>query len=145
VQWIRALVAAAAVAALTLAPNLALAGDGVPDPRAYCDHVAELMVEADLNALVQDIPAHTNRSGTAADIDAGLSNLQPFWSKAGAVQANEHISEQKLGDNYVRHWYVLTYDLGPLFMRCTMYRPGSSWLVLSLDYSDKPDTLGQTK
>ena len=138
---LRGLVAAAAI--IAFAPKLALAQQ-ISDPRAYCDHVAELIARSDVDALAADILGHTNAAGTAADIRAGLGNLQPFWAKVGTLQSNEHVSEKKFGEHYVRHWYAFVYDLGPMFVRCTMYRPGDGWLILDLTYSDKPEDTGLT-
>jgi hypothetical protein len=135
----------AAIALVILAPRMAASDHTVTDPREYCDHVAGLIVKQDIDELTADLLAHTNRIGTLADIRAGIGNLEPFWSKVGTLHSNAHVSAKKFGDDYVRHWYVFVYDLGPLFARCTMYRPGDSWLFINMEYSDKPEDTGLTK
>jgi hypothetical protein len=142
--WQSRLAAVAAALVVIVAPKIAAADHGVTDPREYCDRMAELIAKEDLDELADDILAHANRLGNRAEINAGMSKLVPFWSKIGGLQSDKHVSEMKLGDNYMRHWYAFIYELGPLFVRCTMYRPGDTWLIIDLHYSDKPEEMGLT-
>ncbi|MEZ5832876.1 MAG: hypothetical protein R3D05_17010 [Dongiaceae bacterium] len=106
--------------------------------------MAELITNGSFDNLTADLLAHSNGFTSVVDMKAGLINLQPFWSKAGALHSHEHIAETKYGEAFVRHWYLFVYDLGTLFVRCTMYRPGDNWLFLDMSYADKPEDTGLT-
>jgi hypothetical protein len=142
--WSRRLVAAIAIVGFLLVSKLGFADHTITDPRAYCDRVAELIAAEDFDNLTADLLAHSNGAGILADMKAGLSSLPAFWSKAGSLRSSEHVSEKKLGEAYVRHWYIFVYDLGPMFVRCTMYRPGNAWLFIDMEFNDKPEKIGLT-
>jgi hypothetical protein len=118
------------------------ADDTITDPRGYCDRVVELAANGDVNALTSDLVAHSNGALSEVEFRAALAGFEAVSIKVGPLKSHEHVSEWKAGDAFVRHWYILIYERGPLFIRCTMYRPGRHWLVFDFLGNSDPEKVG---
>jgi hypothetical protein len=135
-------VASLAIAALALAPSVALAADVIDDPRAYCDHAAGLVADGDVDELTSDLLAHSHGRILEAEFKAALAGFATLPVKAGPLKVQEHISEWKPGTAFVRHHYILIFQYGVFFLKCSMYRPDKNWLMYDFEGSTDPDNVG---
>jgi hypothetical protein len=135
-------VALATVAVVALMPTAARAADPITDPRAYCDHAAELVADGKIDELTSDLLAHTHGRILEAEFKAALAGFTTLSVKAGPLRSSEHISEWKAGEAFVRHHYILVYQYGVFFLKCSMYRPEKNWLLYSFAGNTDPDNVG---
>jgi hypothetical protein len=132
----------AATVALGCISSPASADDPVTDPRKYCDHAAELVADGDIDELTSDLLAHTHGRILEAEFKAALGGFSTLSAKAGPLRSSEHISEWKAGEAFVRHYYILVYQYGVFFLKCSMYRPGKDWLLYDFAGNNDPDAVG---
>jgi hypothetical protein len=135
----------AAIVMLVCGLPLARADEAVADPRKYCDQVAKLVSDRDLDELTDSVVAHAKGMMSDAEFKAAASALPAVWERAGRFRSVEHVSELNIGESYARHWYALIYDHGPLFIRCTMYRVDGRWYILGFSGNSAPERIGLGK
>lgn len=128
--------------ALTAMPTLTRAADAITDPRAHCDHLAELLADGDIDRLTRDVVENSSRAVLEAEKRNAIARFVELPLKAGSLKTHEHISEWKAGGAFVSHSYLFIFEHTPFFLKCTMYRPDENWLLSELVGHSDPSKIG---
>ncbi len=131
--------------ALIAMPTLTRAADAITDPRAYCDHLAELLADGDIDTLTDSVVESSSKAVLEAEKRNAIARFVELPLKAGRLKTYEHISEWKAGEAFVSHSYVFIFEHTPFFLKCKMYRPDENWLISDFIGNSDPSKIGITR
>ena len=122
-------------------------------------HAKKLSTQTDTKALADKMLSHFIKK----EFTEGMAVAKPYWplpqveldnliktiekqwpivdKRFGQAVGSELVTEQKIGDSFLRYYYLHKFRNHAIYWKITFYKPEDKWVVNGVSFKDNLDIL----